>query len=75
MTRVGLSWGRRLGSRRGLEPNWAWEAEEEAQAPKQTWNQAPRGSRGHLFPGWGPIDGGHALGSLEKPDEKEKGRF
>lgn len=75
MTRVGLSSGRRLGRRRGLEPNWAWETEEEAQTPEQSWDQAPRGSRGHLFPGWGPVDREHAEGSLEEPGEKEKRRF
>lgn len=73
MTWMGLSWGRRLGNWRGLEPNWAWEADDEAQAPEQCWDQAPWGWRGHLFPGWGPVDRGYEEGSLEEPGKKRVG--
>lgn len=70
-----LSGGRRLGKRRRLEPDGAWETKEESQAPEQRWDQAPPGQRGHLFPGWEPVDERNGYGSLEEPGEREKGWF
>ena len=37
MTWMRFSRGRRLGRRRGLNQNWAWEAKEKAQDPEQSW--------------------------------------
>lgn len=66
MTRMGLRRGRRLGRWRGLEPDGVWEAEEEAQAPEHSWDQALREPWGHLYPGWGPAERGRGEASLKE---------
>lgn len=50
-----------------MEPDRSWEAQKQAQAPEQRWDQAPWGQWSHLFPGWGRADRGQGEGSLEKP--------
>lgn len=55
-----------------MEPDRSWEAQKQAQAPEQRWDQAPWGLWGHLFPGWGRADRGQGEGSTEKPGCKEE---